>query len=217
MSEEPYNNFATAEENLVALQEWLAEIDQKAPRSIDKWFATSVLRATHRAYGHLRSGRLTDTSYTAWACRNLLELHVIARFGVQSPANRKKFIDATAIDFEEQAKAFVALITADDEDPQVFVDQLKAIDTTKTSIGVADTRFFSVGQAAKEIRLDGQYCKLFKIFSKRVHPTPLSVMGEDREDTGISRDERAELFKRGCNYVFEIITDISTFAQSTLL
>ena len=66
MSEEPDNNFATAEENLVALQEWLAEIDQKAPRSIDKWFATSVLKATHRAYGHLRSGRLTDTSYTSW-------------------------------------------------------------------------------------------------------------------------------------------------------
>jgi hypothetical protein len=215
--EEPDSSFVTAEENLVILQEWLSAVEQKAPQSNDRWFVTSVLKATERAYGHLRSGRLTDTSYTAWACRNLLELRIIARFGVQSPDNRRKFILSWTIDQTQQFEAMNEIGTAEGRDTQGIAEHLNAIAAVKASLGFADTRYFDVREAAKDVSLDGKYKDAFKVLSKRVHPTPLSVMGEDWESGGLNKDERADFFTSGCIYLSDIVTEISSYAQSNLI
>src|ERR1700733_5144385 len=47
------------------------------------WLTTSLLKSSYRAFTHLRKGWAKDTPYSAWTCRNLLELRIITKHVIQ--------------------------------------------------------------------------------------------------------------------------------------
>jgi hypothetical protein len=102
-SEDP--RIKISENNFIALGEWLSALEQLPANSDDRWIAKSLLKFAHRAYAHLRIGVIQDSTYCAWACRNLLELRIFVKWLLHSSAERKRFCHDFYIDSEQQTEA----------------------------------------------------------------------------------------------------------------
>ena len=91
-----------ARASIIVLKEMLSSLESPAavgdgPKADDRWLTTSLLKSSYRAFTHLRKGWAKDTPYTAWACRNLLELRIITKYVIHSPVERRRFISTRSL------------------------------------------------------------------------------------------------------------------------
>jgi len=202
----------TAEENALALEVCLSHIERSAPVSNDKWLVTSLLKSTRRAYGHLRNGWPNDSTYTAWACRNLLELRVFTKYIVRSSDDRKRFISHLVLDFEQSTEAQKKLTAQ--VAPELSLDDndslLGELRTIKQNLGFVENRYLSAADLAKELNLEEEFGVMNKICSKLVHPTALSILLIDLAP----QTKRDVLLLHGCAYLEKLLRDILPFAET---
>ena len=76
----------------------------------DLWMILCLIKAAKRAYTHLRSGRLDDSSHVAWACRNLLEIRIFSKYVSLSAENRKRFMNDMTVDTVQTNDAIIRMM-----------------------------------------------------------------------------------------------------------
>jgi hypothetical protein len=206
----------TAEANVLVLQHCLSVMANRAPDSHDRWITTGLLKAAHRAYIHLRHGWSGDTAYSAWGCRNLLELRIITKYVLQSPTKRRRFFDdvyADATAYTEATKTVSTQLV-----PEMNVDShdsmMSILEARKVARQITKHKYLPVRDMADSIGLRDTYDAMNKVCSKMVHPTSLSILTVDIEDQ--AQANRNMLLLAGCVYLTEIVTNISTFAESLI-
>jgi hypothetical protein len=201
-----------AHDNILILEEWILYLGEKEPKTNDTWFAASMLKSARRAYNHLHEGWRSDSTYTAWACRNLLELRVFARFIVGSAANRARFLNDWFIDMEQTTDAQKKVTTqqiasSDTSDHDLQLIKLRSM---KASLGLAETQYLKVGDLAAQLGLDAEFRGMNKLCSKLVHPTAQSILSIEFDD----QSERDTLLLIGCSALSELLSDVAAFVQT---
>ncbi|MGD0733127.1 MAG: hypothetical protein ABR956_17825 [Terracidiphilus sp.] len=201
-----------AEKNVVILEEWLSHIEQLAPASNESWLLISLLKSARRAYHHLRNGWQCDSTYTAWACRNLLELRVFAKYIAASPENRKRFVCDLIVDSEEKSEALKNLafrvtpeLSLNYDDPHPGIHR-----AMRDDLSFQGGKYLSATQLAPQLGLEADFRFTHKMCSKLVHPTAQSILSIDLED----QNERDVHLLYGCNYLTEVVNDIIPVAQA---
>ena len=219
-SEDP--RIKIAEENFIGLGRWLSTLEQLSESTNDQLIAKALLKSAHRAYAHLRIGANSDLTYCAWACRNLLELHIFTRYLIRSVVERKRFIDHFYIDYEQQAKAqekyivqldrAIGLDANTDTEMQVFQSFLNTIQVHKTRREIKENKYLATIEIAKEVRLEEEFASMNKVCSKLVHPTALSILAIAFPEHQIPRDA---LLLSGAGYLKKLLDDILPFTRES--
>lgn len=206
-----------AEASVLALQQCLSAMESGAPETHDRWIATALLKAAHRAYVHLDHGWPGDTTYSAWACRNLLELGIITKYVLQSPTERRRFLDDMYRDAEAYTRSTKTVSTQ--LVPQMNVDSYDSLMGSLKARMVArkitaGSKYLPVQVMADSVGLRGNYDAMNKVCSKMVHPTSLSVLTVEYEDD--AQANRDMMLLAGCIYFNELVTQIIPFAESLI-
>jgi hypothetical protein len=202
-----------ADASIIKLQECVSAIESGGPQTKDQWIAASLLKSAHRAFVHLLRAWPEDTGYCAWACRNLLELRIIAVHVVRSPGERRRFIS----DFYLDAAAYTEATKTISSEllPEMNLDVhypvLNQIATIQAERHYSDTGYLSVRAMARATGLLDHYQAMNTVCSKMVHPTSLSILSVDLE--GQAQANRDILLLSGFVYLSEIVTNIVTFVD----
>ena len=202
------------EEQVVILEEWLSAIEQSATaESNDKWLVISLLKSAQRTYKHLRNGWPSDSTYTAWACRNLLELRIFTKYVTRSLTDRKRFMADLTVDSSDSAAALIKLTYSvvpksnlEDEDISSLSKAVKALNDKLKFEGKS---YLSATDLAKKMGFGEEFSALHKICSKLVHPTAQSILSIDLED----QHQRDALFILGGGYLIDLMNDLVPFIQ----
>jgi hypothetical protein len=201
-----------AEENVVILEEWLSNLEQLSPASNESWLIISLLKSARRAYQHLRNGWQCDSTYTAWACRNLLELRIFAKYIAVSPENLKRFVCDLIVDSEEKSVALKKLalrfspeLSLDYDDPNPEIHR-----SMRDKLSFQGSNYLSAMHLASQLGLEEDFNFMYKMCSKLVHPTAQSVLSIDSED----QNERDVHLLYGCNYLTDLVNDVIPMAQA---
>ena len=72
--------------------------------------ALSLVKSSRLAHYHMCRSWRRDTTDIAWACRNLLELSVFAKYVAQSPANLMRFVEDAGAGESHTATALLKLV-----------------------------------------------------------------------------------------------------------
>ncbi len=203
------------EKLFAALDGWLLvlnELKQRSPDDHDVWIAESFIVSSQRAYTHLRRGWRTDSTYVAWACRNILELRIFVRFVIVSPANRKRFIDDGVIDSEESTKAMSRLIQcidpgSTDED---VASSRRADQLLREASKFEGKKYLNAMSLVGQLELGDDLHAVHKLCSKLVHPTAQSVMLVHHE----LQCERDTIFLFGSHYLFDLMDDLAPWIET---
>jgi len=196
------------------LDEQISRVDQFATESNEKMLVAALLKSARRAYQHLFTGRKdNDSTQAAWACRNLLELRIFAKYIVQSEANRKRFIQDFFIDMEQMAEVQKKItiqvapdISIDEND--AFISGMRKM---QKELGAEGHEYLRAREEARTLGLEEEFNVMNKVCSKYVHPTALSIWSIERERGGTLN---GVLVGMGCKYLAELLIDLIPFIQT---
>jgi hypothetical protein len=201
-----------AEDNACVLKALIYSVERHAPNSPEKWLVLSLLMASRRAFAHLRKGWPVESAYTAWACRNLLELRIFAKYIVLSPENQKRFMYDFLIDSEQTTVMQKRL--AGQVSPSLNLEQydilMQNLASKKAELGFAECNYLKPAKLAKQMGLCEEFEVMNKLCSKLVHPTVQSILSADVD----AQPERDLLFLKGRDYLADLMREITPFAQS---
>lgn len=204
------------DQNVAILREWLSAVEDRAPENDEKWLMVSMLKSAIRAHDHLRAGwNQNDSTYVAWACRNLLELRIIAKFVAPSAANRKRFVFDMFIDLKETITAQKTI--AESIAPEVVPDHdtlLASLQRSSANIGFSESKYIRTSDLADTLGFADVYSAMRKATSKLVHSSALSVLGVEQEDSG--QYKRNVFVLAGGQYLGEMLTDLIPVAQELI-
>jgi hypothetical protein len=207
---------SAADASIIKLEECVSAIENGGPQTKDQWLATSLLKSARRAFVHLLCAWAEDTNYSAWACRNLLELNIIALHVVQSPTERRRFISDFYVDAAAytQATKTISAELVPEMNPEDHNSVLGTIATIKTERQFTDSRYVPVRVRAEKVgRLD-HYLAMNTVCSKMVHPTSLSILSVEFEDR--AQANRDILLLSGSVYLTDLVTIIIAFIQTLI-
>jgi hypothetical protein len=171
-----------------------------------------LLKSARRAHLHLQAGWHTDSTYLAWACRNLLELRIFAAYVVKSPENRVRFTDDMTVDSNQSTREVVKMAerdlpgsTTSDKD---IVQLLNISNALTAESGYDGKKFLGPKKLAKELGLEHEW-STHKLCSKLVHPTAQSILLVACE----GQDERDAFFLSGSRYLVELVNDLGPLVE----
>ena len=201
------------EEQVVALQlsvTALEHLEQVPELSSDAWLCKCLIQSVQHAYIHLHAGWKADASQLAWGCRNLLELRVFAKFVVQGPENRKRFLDDMMVDtrqmYEETSKFADYWAKHDEKVVADVAEGKRMIEALEEETGVLERRFLQPTILAQTLHLE-HLLPVHKFCSKLVHPTAHSILMKSI----VGQEERNVLFYLGGSYIFDLMEDLGPF------
>jgi hypothetical protein len=180
------------------------------------WFRsilTDLLAACLREYENSKNGLAGSATLAAWACRNMLELDIFAKYVLIGPANAVEFaqdfyIDAT--DFYSSFRDFLLLHEPSSKAAslQSIVDSLVA---KKSELGITRTHYLSVARMAEVVNFAEEYRRMNKATSKLVHPTAFSVLATGQ--SSLSDEHRQIFFLGAVRYGVEVYHDIKKHVE----
>lgn len=201
-----------AKDNSYALDQRISFVEINAPDSCERWLVLSLLLASRRAYAHLWKGWPVESAYTAWACRNLLELRIFAKYLVLSPENRKRFMYDFIIDSEQTTEVQKRL--AGQVAPNLSLEQydflLQSLASKRDDLDFTENKYLKPRDLAPSLGLGDEFDFMNKLCSKLVHPTVQSILSDDKD----AQSERDLFFLKGRDYLADLMREITPFAQS---
>ncbi|MGA2883379.1 MAG: hypothetical protein ABSG13_30915 [Bryobacteraceae bacterium] len=165
-----------AQADLKALHDYLNEQPTSTP-----WFfntITVLLRALRREYHYLNIGYTKDGRLLAWACRNLLEIHLFTEYSLRSEAHARAFTDDQIVDALDIFSAFKTWIMSGDPNgtTPILDTTLVEMKQAKAQLGVTRTRYLRTEDIASELKRHDEYKHFNKVTSKLIHPTAYSLL-----------------------------------------
>jgi hypothetical protein len=188
-----------------------------APTS-NLWFQemlVSILESILREYEGLKRG-CDGRSITllAWACRNMLELNIIAKFVMLSYSNAQDFAEDMAVDGFEFFTAFREWYKGHHPAKKLPELELTIANFEAEIAKRGITRgYLKMASMATTVGSSHEFQHMNKAMSKLVHPTSLSVLGQlDRID-----ELRSVLlnfmFITGVRYGIEAFNEMSDYVD----
>jgi len=150
-----------------------------------------------------------DQTRVAWACRNLMEIAIYAKFALESKKNAEEFAADRLIDGRDITLALqkiVAELNPQHPDPDLDAS-LKSIEQQMASEGVTRTQFLRIGYLAKQVGLKDEYENLNLVCSKFVHPTAWSLFAFDELPSKLPASGEI-LFAYGAKYLATVHAEI---------
>jgi len=130
-----------------------------------RWYRDLLLclvNSTLREHLNLKIGYQRSTAFLSWACRNLLELSILAKYASLSEKNAKRFVVDRIIDgieLFESFEAWYAYVDPQRQPPEL--DQILArLTAQKAGAGITATKVLRVEELAKSVEM-GWTCPHF--------------------------------------------------------
>jgi hypothetical protein len=171
----------------------------------DNWFFQIIFElidATLTNYGHLKSGYTSDDDHLlAWACRNLLELTVFAKYVLISEDNARRFAQDRLIDGCDIANSLKALeLHLNPQfDSAPLDDTLTRMQALMASEGMTAQRYLSTSVLAGQVGMREEYSYMNRVCSKLVHPTAWSIIAVNKGENAFPQ-ARPLLFTMGAGW-----------------
>lgn len=202
----------TALEPIRSLRVELARSDTEA-----RWYRDLLLclvNSTLREHLNLKIGYQRSTAVLSLACRNLLELNILAKYISLSEENAKRFVGDRIIDGIELFESFEAWYAyVDPQRQQLELDQiLTRLRAQKATAGVTAKKCLRANELAKSVGMEAEFRHMNKLCSKFVHPTAWSVLNalDERE----LRSMRSKLLTCGVTYGLQVCTTFRNHLNS---
>lgn len=167
-----------------------------------------LLNAALREYQHLRLGLKNSTAIVAWACRNLLELHIYTRYALASEANAQRLVAEHLADGIEIFDAFQTWLARNDATlvPPSVGEALRRLTEQQSESDFAERPPLKLKRISAEAGLADEYANMTRLAAKLSHPSAYSVLAgaEDAEIAAL----RPILFRAGAGHGLEIFRAI---------
>jgi hypothetical protein len=143
---------------------------------------TAIGNAANANYTALRRAFADDEqSQLSWACRNLLELAVFAKYVIKSKANLQEFAADRLIDGLQIAESLKALELH--LNPSLKSSALDAViqrfNAQKQKEKIIRSRYLRVEDLAEVVNLAEEYKIVNRLCSKMIHPTAWALLTDD--------------------------------------
>ena len=171
------------------------------------WFPAllvGLLNATLREYQHLRLGLKNSTAMVAWACLNLLELHIYTRYALASSDNARRMAAEGLTDGIEIFDAFQTWLARNDAAlvPPSVEEALRTLTEQRSDSDFADAPPLKLKRISADVGLADEFANMTRLVGKLAHPNAYSILA-GTEDAGISA-LRPALFRAGAGHGLEI-------------
>jgi hypothetical protein len=194
------------------IQEFGSQLQDLPTQTI--WFKNILicfLSALLREYQSLKVGLKKSTPLLAWACRNMLELNVFAKYSLLKGSNAKDFADDMWIDAIDIFSSFHAWVKL--HDPANKMPELEQtianFASEKARQGVTRKDYLRVTNMAVTVGFGEEYQRMNKVTSKLVHPTAFSVLANS--DEGELGNLKPIFFNAGVRYALEAYNEIREY------
>lgn len=174
----------------------------------DGWFPKlliGLLNATLREFQHLKLGLRYSTPMVAWACRNLLDLHIYTRYVLASEANARRLAGerlSAAIELLDSYQSWLAR-----NDPGLLPPGLEETihDWTgrRADAGLDDAPPLKLKRLAADAGLADEYSNMSRLAAALSQPTAFSILPEEDGDTVPGM--RPLLFRAGAGHGLEVL------------
>jgi hypothetical protein len=173
-----------------------------------------LLNSTLREYQHLKLGLKHSTAMVAWACRNLLDLHIYAAYVLASEANAQRILTERLHDGIELADAFQTWLARNDPDllPPSLEQMLRTLMDQRNDAGLSDTPPLKLKRAAAEVGLSDEHANMMRLTAKLAHPNVHTILIAVEEDEIAGM--RAILFRAGAGHGLEIFRGIQDHVRN---
>jgi hypothetical protein len=194
-----------------------------ALRPVDEengWFFQIVFElmdASLSNYRQLRVGYIEDNSYLlAWACRNLLELLIFAKYVLISKGNARRFADDRLVDGCDIIRSLRTLELHIDShsDTRLLDDALVRMQAQMAAEGVTARKYLTTGDLADGMKED--YACMNRVCSKLVHPTAWSVLAMNKGENSFSQARQIFLqsgVRYGCDLYLTVKPHNETYGM----
>jgi hypothetical protein len=164
-----------------------------------------LLNATLREYQHLKLGLKHSTAMVAWACRNLLDLHIYTRYALASEGNAQRLVAERLSDGVEIFDAFQTWLARNDAAlvPPSIGEALRTMTEQRADSEFAEAPPLKLKRVAADVGLADEYANMTRLSAKLAHPSAFSVAasGEDPDIGSL----RPILFRAGAGHGLEIL------------
>jgi hypothetical protein len=178
------------------------------------WFGSllkDILNASIRELSHLRLGLEISTPIATWACRNTLELTIIAKYVLSNKQNADKFTNDLLIDGKEMFHAVRDWVQQHGEVSEPVLQTIANFEREIIRQGVIQRKHLEIADISKEVNYYEEYRTMNRLTSKLVHMSALSVM-EDY-DQGEMVMLRSLMCNSGVRYVAQTYNDIREYVE----
>lgn len=164
--------------------------------------ATGLLNATLREYHHLRLGLKHSTEMTAWACRNLLDLHIYTRYALSSPEHARRLEGERLMDGRELFDAFQSWLARNDPElvPAAVPSMLHRMTEQMSDAGLNETPPLKLKRISADVGLADEWANMGRLSLKLAQPNAFSILG----DVAPVDEWRPILFRAGAGHGLEI-------------
>jgi hypothetical protein len=176
--------------------------------SEEGWFPQlliGLLNATLREFQHLKLGLRYSTAMVAWACHNLLDLHIYTRYALASEANARRLSGerlSAAIELLDSYQAWLAR-----NDPALLPPGLEETihDWTgqRADAGLEDTPPLKLKRLSGEAGLADEYANMSRLAAALSQPNAFSILPEGDGDAVSGM--RPMLFRAGAGHGLEVL------------
>jgi hypothetical protein len=173
----------------------------------EAWFPRlliGLVNATLREYQHLKAGLEHSTAMVAWACRNLLDLHIYARYVLASVSNARRFSGERLSEGIESYDTFQTWLARNDPAlvPPALEEAIRSLIEQRSEAGLAEAPPLRLTRIAAEVGLADEYANMSRLSLALARPNAFSILSEGEADH-ISR-MRPILFRAGAGHGMEI-------------
>ena len=170
------------------------------------WFPqllTGLLNATLREYQHLRLGLQHSTAMVAWACRNLLDLHIYTQYALSAEEHARRLVGERLIDGIEIFDSFQTWLARNDAElvPPAVADALFALTEQLADAGLVETPPLKLKRIAADVGLADEWANMARLSLKLAQPNAFSVLGDESEIASL----KPILFRAGAGHGLEIL------------
>jgi hypothetical protein len=180
----------------------------------NEWFGSllkDILNASIRELRHLRLSFQTSTPMASWACRNTLELTIIAKYVLSKKQNADNFTNDLLIDGKEMFHAVHDWIQHHEKVPEPVLQTITNFEREIIRQGVKQTKHLDIADMAKAVNYYEEHRTMNRLTSKLVHMSAFSVMGD--YDQGELVTLRSLLCNSGVRYVAQTYNDIREYVE----
>ena len=172
----------------------------------ESWFPQlllALLNATLCEYRHLRLGLKHSTSMVAWACRNLLDLHIYTRYALSAEEHAKRLVGERLIDGIELFDSFQTWLARNDPGlvPPAVAETLFELTEQLADAGMAETPPLKLKRIAAEVGLADEWANMARLSLKLAQPSAFSVLAGESKIESL----KPILFRAGAGHGLEIL------------
>lgn len=171
------------------------------------WFPPlliGILNATLREFQHLKLGLRQSTAMVAWACLNLLELHIYTRYALATETNAQRLAGERLSAAIELLNSYQAWLARNDPAllPPALDQTIHAWIERRADAGLDDTPPLKLKRIAAETGLSDEYANMSRLAAALSHPNAFSILPE--ADGDAVPGTRPMLFRAGAGHGLEV-------------